>query len=91
MFTYTHQEKAMRTNIILDDQLVTEALQLSGKKTKKEVVNFALQKLVQSLRKQPRKYNQFVNNYINTTIKLKHFTPINRNDLGCQNNASNYT
>ena len=70
----------MRTNIVLDDQLVTEALQLSGRKTKKDVVNFALLLLVQSLRKQPQRHNQFVNRYINTPIKLDHFTPMNRND-----------
>ena len=73
--------EGMRTNIVLDDQLVTEALQLSGRKTKKDVVNFALQKLVQSLRKQPQRHNQFVNTYINNPIKLDHFTPLNRNDI----------
>ena len=35
----------MKTNIVLDDRLVTEAIKLSGKKTKKDVVNFALQYL----------------------------------------------
>lgn len=71
----------MRTNIVLDDQLITEALQLSGKKTKKDVVNFALQKLVQSLRKQPQKHNQFINKYINSPIKLDQFTPLSRDEL----------
>lgn len=71
----------MRTSIVLDDQLVAEALQLSGRKTKKDVVNFALQELVKSLRKQPQRHNQFVNRYINTPIKLDHFTPMSRNDI----------
>jgi len=71
----------MRTNIVLDDQLVTEALQLSGKKTKKEVINYALKKLVQSLKKQPQKHSQFIKNYINMPIKLEDFTPINRDDI----------
>ena len=38
----------MRTNVVLDDDLVKEAIRLSGKKTKKEVISFALQELVAS-------------------------------------------
>ena len=38
----------MRTNIDLDDQLVEEAMQVSGAKTKKEVVNLALRELVKA-------------------------------------------
>ena len=71
----------MRTNIVLDDQLITEALKLSGRKTKKDVVDFALQKLVQSLRRQPQKHNQFINKYVNSPIKLDQFTPLSRNDI----------
>ncbi|WP_404789223.1 type II toxin-antitoxin system VapB family antitoxin [Altericista sp. CCNU0014] len=41
----------MRTNIVIDDDLMTEALQVTGLKTKREVVEVALQKLVQ-LKKQ---------------------------------------
>ena len=40
-----------RTNIELDEKLVAEAMKLSKKKTKKELVNFALEELV-------RKYNR---------------------------------
>jgi len=36
----------MRTNIVLDDALVTQALALTGVSSKKEVVNLALSKLV---------------------------------------------
>ncbi len=36
----------MRTNIVLDDQLVREAMELTGIKTKKELVNLALNELV---------------------------------------------
>jgi Arc/MetJ family transcription regulator len=36
----------MRTNVVLDDDLVNEAIRLSGIKTKKEVISFALQELV---------------------------------------------
>jgi Arc/MetJ family transcription regulator len=38
----------MRTNIVLDDQLVADAMKLSGVKTKREVVELALRRLVTS-------------------------------------------
>ena len=38
----------MRTNIVLDDSLVEEALKLSRVKTKKELVNQALKEFVES-------------------------------------------
>lgn len=41
----------MRTNIVLDDDLVEEALALTGARTKKEVVSIALHELVRSRRK----------------------------------------
>ena len=41
----------MRTNIVLDEDLVREALEITGARTKKEVVHLALQELVQSRRK----------------------------------------
>ena len=37
----------MRTNIILDEELIDEAKKLTGIKTKKELVNEALRVLVQ--------------------------------------------
>jgi Arc/MetJ family transcription regulator len=37
----------MRTNIIIDDRLMEEAMRLSGLSTKKEVVNQALAEFVQ--------------------------------------------
>ncbi len=36
----------MRTNIVLDDELVAEAMELTGTSTKKEVVHLALEELV---------------------------------------------
>ena len=36
----------MRTNIVLDDELVAEAMVLSGVKTKREVISNALQEFV---------------------------------------------
>lgn len=41
-----------RTSIVLDDKLVKEALKLTGLKTKKELVDYALRDLV---RKKKRK------------------------------------
>ena len=36
----------MRTNIVIDDELMTQAMKLSQLKTKKEVVDLALQEYV---------------------------------------------
>jgi Arc/MetJ family transcription regulator len=41
----------MRTNIVLDDDLVDEALEVTGVRTKREVVHIALQELVRSRKK----------------------------------------
>ncbi len=38
----------MRTNIVLDDNLVKEAMKLSRTKTKREVVNQALREFVEN-------------------------------------------
>lgn len=38
----------MRTNVVLDDSLVQEAILLSGVKTKKDVIDLALQEFVMS-------------------------------------------
>lgn len=40
-----------RTNIELDEKLVVEAMQLTGAKTKREVVDTALRELVRSKKK----------------------------------------
>lgn len=52
----------MRTNIIIDDMLMTEALDISGYKTKKETVEAALKLLIR-LNKQSdiRKYRGKLN------------------------------
>ena len=36
----------MRTNVVLDDDLLAEALRLSGAKTKKDVISRALEEFV---------------------------------------------
>ena len=48
-----HTENCMRTNIVIDDQLMDQALTLSGFKTKKETVEEALRLLI-SLRSQDK-------------------------------------
>ena len=53
----------MRTNIVLDDQLVAEAMQLTQVKTKREVVDLALRELVAS-RKRPDLRELFGSNLI---------------------------
>ncbi len=41
----------LRTNIEIDESLVKEAMKLTHKKTKKELVNYALQELVSSIKR----------------------------------------
>ena len=41
----------MRTNVVLDDELVKEAFSLTGVRTKRELVHLALQELVRQRRK----------------------------------------
>jgi Arc/MetJ family transcription regulator len=41
----------LRTNIELDEKLVAEGLKLTRKKTKKDLVNYALEELVRRLRR----------------------------------------
>lgn len=41
----------MRTNIVLDDDLINEAISLTGIQTKRELVNLALKELVQHRKK----------------------------------------
>lgn len=54
IFIDTHHNLAvMRTNIVIDDDLMEEALKVSGIKTKKEAVREGLKLLIQR-RKQER-------------------------------------
>ena len=41
----------MRTNIVLDEELVQEAIAVTGVRTKRQVVHLALQELVRSRKK----------------------------------------
>ena len=42
----------MRTNIVIDDALIEEAMKLSHSKTKKQVVELALENLIKYLKRQ---------------------------------------
>ncbi len=42
----------MRTNVVLDDELIDEALKLSGVKTKKDVIDFALREFVSTRKRE---------------------------------------
>ncbi len=52
---HTHHREAqtMRTNIVIDDKLIAEAMKLSGAKTKREAVEDSLRLMVQ-LKRQER-------------------------------------
>lgn len=41
----------MRTNVVLDDELMTEAFSLTGARTKKDLIHLALQELVRIRRR----------------------------------------
>jgi len=43
---YTHVNDSMRTNIVIDDDLMKAALLATGAKTKREVVEMGLKRLV---------------------------------------------
>jgi len=58
---YTHYDSQylkggikMRTNIILDDEIIKEAKKLTSLKTKKDIVDFALRELIKKLKKKNR-------------------------------------
>lgn len=48
---YTLRYTQVRTNIVLDDDLVKEAMTLTGVRTKRDVVHLALEELVRSRKK----------------------------------------
>ena len=51
--TYTLEGRPeMRTNIVIDDELIAEAMQLSGARTKREAVEQSLRLLVQLKRQE---------------------------------------
>ncbi len=49
---YTPSVASMRTNIVIDDSLMDDALKLTGLKTKREAVEFGLKTLVRLKRQE---------------------------------------
>jgi Arc/MetJ family transcription regulator len=47
----TPAEGSVRTNIVLDEALIEEAMEITGARTKREVVHLALEELVRSRKK----------------------------------------
>jgi Arc/MetJ family transcription regulator len=70
----------MRTNIVLDDSLVAEALELTGTKSKKEVIHLALLKLIESEKNKNLDHANFIATYIDQPVKIEHFTPLQRDE-----------
>ena len=50
--TYIHMEMTMRTNIVIDDQLMADALNATGLNTKKEAVEEGLKLLIRRNKQQ---------------------------------------
>lgn len=46
-----HKGVSMRTNIVIDDKLLEEAFRYTDLKTKKEIINLALQEFVENAKK----------------------------------------
>jgi len=55
VYTRTHRKVYMRTNIVLDDDLVKEAFRHSAAKTKKGLVDEALRELIRVRRRRSLK------------------------------------
>lgn len=71
----------MRTNIVLDDTLVSQALALTGANSKKEVVNLALCKLVDSYKEKDIYRHNFIAAYIDKPIIIEKFSPLARAEV----------
>ena len=71
----------MRTNIVLDDSLVSQALALTGANSKKVVVNLALRKLVGSYKEKNIHKQNFIAAYIDKPIITEDFSPLKREEV----------
>ncbi|MEB4592980.1 type II toxin-antitoxin system VapB family antitoxin [Candidatus Thiothrix sp. Deng01] len=67
----------MRTNIVLDDTLIKEAI----RGNKREVIHLALQELVRQRREQQMPRRAFISTYLQNPIQLPGFTPMEREDI----------
>lgn len=70
----------MRTNVVLDDVLVAEAMRLSGATTKKEVIHLALKKLVESGGGKRSGHHEFLAKYTCQPDIVDGFVPLSREE-----------
>jgi Arc/MetJ family transcription regulator len=63
----------MRTNIDIDDKLIKDALKLSGLKSKKEIVNIALEEYVKFKKRQRLKNLQGKVEWIGDLDKMRTY------------------
>ena len=63
----------MRTNIDIDDKLMKDALKLSGLKSKKEIVNMALEEYVKFKKRQGLKNLQGKVEWIGNLDKMRTY------------------
>jgi Arc/MetJ family transcription regulator len=71
----------MRTNIVLDETLVKEAIRLTKTRSKREVIHLALMELVRLRREQQMPRQAFFNTYLQHPIQLPDFVPMTREDI----------
>ncbi len=71
----------MRTNIVLDDRLVNQALALTGANSKKEVVNLVLCNLVDSYKEKNFHKQNFIETYFDKPIMIQDFVPLKRDEI----------
>lgn len=71
----------MRTNIVLDETLVKEAIRLTNVRSKREVIHLALQELVRLRREQVKPRQEFFCNYLQYPVEIPEFKPMSREDI----------
>lgn len=71
----------MRTNIVLDEALVKEAIHLTHACSKREVIHLALKELVRLLKQEQVPRQTFFSKYIDSPIELPGFQPLSRDDI----------
>jgi len=53
VYSHTHLEAAMRTNIVLDEEIVKQAFRVSRARTKRALVHEALEELIRVRKRRP--------------------------------------
>lgn len=71
----------MRTNIVLDEALVKEAIHLTRARSRREVIHLALKELVRAMKQQQMPRQTFFSQYISKPIELPNFQAMSRDDI----------